>query len=69
MARLLEQEGIFYFFKHEEGKHTLVLGDRVSAYKDCVENEVKLAGAAAAPNHLTSWGHRYAVRSGPVVPF
>jgi type VI secretion system secreted protein VgrG len=64
VARLLEQEGIFYFFKHEEGKHTLVLGDRVSAYKDCPEKEVKLAAAAAAPNHLTSWEHRHAVRSG-----
>ncbi len=25
VSRLLEEEGIFYFFKHEDGKHTLVL--------------------------------------------
>jgi type VI secretion system secreted protein VgrG len=27
VSRLLEQEGIFYFFKHENGKHTLMLAD------------------------------------------
>ncbi len=26
-SRLMEEEGIFYFFKHESGKHTLVLAD------------------------------------------
>jgi len=27
LSRLLEQEGIYYFFVHEEGKHTMVLAD------------------------------------------
>jgi type VI secretion system secreted protein VgrG len=27
VSRLMEEEGIFYFFKHEESKHTLVLCD------------------------------------------
>jgi len=27
ISRLLEQEGIYYYFKHEENKHTLVLAD------------------------------------------
>ncbi|MDR1362343.1 MAG: type VI secretion system tip protein VgrG [Holosporaceae bacterium] len=26
-SRLMEDEGVFYFFKHEKGKHTLVLSD------------------------------------------
>jgi type VI secretion system secreted protein VgrG len=29
LSRLLEQEGIFYFFEHSENKHTLVLCDDV----------------------------------------
>jgi type VI secretion system secreted protein VgrG len=29
----LEEEGIFYFFEHEEKKHTLVFGDSYNAYK------------------------------------
>jgi type VI secretion system secreted protein VgrG len=35
ISRLLEDEGICYFFKHENGKHTLVLGDSDSSYKTC----------------------------------
>ncbi len=32
-SRLMEQEGIYYFFKHEQGKHTLVLADSRSAHE------------------------------------
>lgn len=35
VSRLLEDQGIFYFFRHEDGKHTLVLGDDASAFADC----------------------------------
>lgn len=30
--RLMEQEGIYTFFEHEDGKHTLVLADSISAH-------------------------------------
>ena len=32
ISRLLEQTGIFYFFEHTQGKHTLVMGDRPGAH-------------------------------------
>jgi len=32
VSRLMEQEGINYFFEHENGKHTLVLADATSAH-------------------------------------
>jgi type VI secretion system secreted protein VgrG len=35
VSRLMEEYGIFYFFKHEQGKHTMVLGDSPSANPDC----------------------------------
>ena len=35
VSRLLEEEGIFYFFEHADGKHTLVLGDAASVFADC----------------------------------
>ncbi|PZR73832.1 MAG: type VI secretion system tip protein VgrG [Chthoniobacterales bacterium] len=35
VSRLLEEEGVFYFFEHTEEKHTLVLADRKSAFNDC----------------------------------
>lgn len=33
VCRLMEQEGIYFFFIHEDGKHTLVLADSPSAHK------------------------------------
>jgi type VI secretion system secreted protein VgrG len=33
VTRLMEQEGIYYFFQHENGKHSLVLADSVSAHE------------------------------------
>lgn len=35
VSRLMEQEGIFYFFDHDKDKHTLVLADRPGAHKPC----------------------------------
>ena len=32
VSRLLEQEGIYYYFKHEENKHILVLADSYGAH-------------------------------------
>jgi type VI secretion system secreted protein VgrG len=33
VSRLMEQEGIYYFFRHEQGKHTLVLADGYGAHQ------------------------------------
>ncbi len=35
VSRLMEDEGIHYFFKHEDGKHTLVLADDSTAHPPC----------------------------------
>jgi type VI secretion system secreted protein VgrG len=35
ISRLLEDEGIFYFFEHDQDKHTLVLADQPTAFVDC----------------------------------
>jgi type VI secretion system secreted protein VgrG len=35
ISRLMEDEGIYYFFKHEDGKHTLVLGDDIAQSPPC----------------------------------
>lgn len=33
VSRLMEQEGIYYYFKHESDKHTLVLSDSISSHE------------------------------------
>jgi len=35
ISRLLEEEGICYFFEHEEKKHTLILADAPDKHKPC----------------------------------
>ncbi len=35
VSRLMEQEGIFYFFEHQRGKHTLVFADANSVFHPC----------------------------------
>ena len=32
VSRLMEQEGIYYYFKHAEGQHTLILADSYAAH-------------------------------------
>src|SRR5688572_17290419 len=33
VSRLMEEEGIYYYFKHEDGKHTLMLCDLCSSHQ------------------------------------
>ncbi len=33
VQRLMEEEGIYYFFKHEEGKHSMVIADSAGAHE------------------------------------
>ncbi|HHW4413753.1 type VI secretion system tip protein VgrG [Citrobacter freundii] len=48
VSRLLEQEGIFWFFTHAQGKHTLVLADDNSAFPPITgEKKVKYLAAAS----------------------
>ncbi len=40
VSRLLEEEGIWYFFKHEDGKHTIVLADVPNRHTPCPMQEI-----------------------------
>ncbi|MCB2181923.1 MAG: type VI secretion system tip protein VgrG [Desulfobulbaceae bacterium] len=47
VSRLLEEEGIFYFFEHEDDKHTMVLADHPGIHAPCQGQEIanfKLSG-------------------------
>lgn len=69
VARLLEHEGIFYYFRHEADKHVLVLGDSTAAYKPAKEDKARFAGPqsfAEVDDNLTGWQHLYEYRSGKV---
>ncbi|MGV8073233.1 MAG: type VI secretion system Vgr family protein [Syntrophobacteraceae bacterium] len=39
VSRLMEEEGIYYYFEHDRGKHTLVLVDSSGRHKPCPHQE------------------------------
>lgn len=66
-SRLLEEEGIYYYFKHDKGKHELVLTDHVGGVYDCPDAEVTLLSNLSQPestDNLLAWSHNYQFTSG-----
>jgi len=49
VSRLMEEEGIFYFFEHSEEGHTLIIADDSSAIQECQGQEVfRIAATSTA---------------------
>ena len=70
VSRLLEQEGIYYFFEHEESKHTLVLADSPSSHKSIDGDGTLLfrpPDVASGDEQITKWQHHVAVQPGKLV--
>ncbi len=55
LLRRLEEEGHFFWFRHERGKHTLVVGDHPSAYDGGTETRVRLAFGSSDAEHIHDW--------------
>jgi type VI secretion system secreted protein VgrG len=67
VSRLMEEEGIFYYFEHSKEKHTLILCDSPSGYFDVSETEVQYTPIGQSQfKQLTSWRHVYEFRPGRV---
>lgn len=64
VSRLMESEGMFYYFRHESGKHELVVADASSAYKDCPEKRIDYFPGDRTADHISHWDHNYEFRSG-----
>jgi len=71
VARLLEQEGIYWYFEHTDGAHKLILVDSSSAH-DAAPNydSVKyVENAASAPDkeYISDWTFHESVHTGKTV--
>jgi type VI secretion system secreted protein VgrG len=68
VSRLMEEEGIFYFFEHEEDKHTLVLADSPNEFKPCPYQPTAVyssdRGAENLGNVIRDWQLSQEVRPG-----
>jgi type VI secretion system secreted protein VgrG len=70
ISRLMEEEGIGYFFEHQEDNHVLVLADAPAAHAP-IEGESTLVfrpplGALAMGEHVSRFRYAEKVRSGKV---
>lgn len=54
VSRLMEQEGIYYYFKHEKDKHILILADSPQSHDP-------ILGESTIPYHLNGLGHKNAM--------
>jgi len=69
VSRLMEEEGIYYFFEHENGKHTMVLADHRSIHQSCPEAQVRYQhtigeGALHLESLVYEWRYEQELRTG-----
>jgi type VI secretion system secreted protein VgrG len=68
ISRLMEMEGIYYFFTHVEGRHTMVLADSYDAHALAREEEILYIppGKVVRPDleHIAEWTISHEVRPG-----
>jgi type VI secretion system secreted protein VgrG len=70
LSRLLEHEGIFYYFEHSENKHVMVLTDDVGDCKPVADYDsvpfypATLSDAMRERDHLSSWSFQKSFQPG-----
>ena len=70
VSRLMEQEGIYFFFKHTAGKHTLILCDDyashnpLEAYAEIPYVPPTESGASRWRDYIHGWKFRRSIRPG-----
>ena len=82
VSRLMEEEGLYYYFKHEQGKHTLVITDNRSSHEPLegfeelvynptgerdVQHEDNDDEGGSTGGGIISWRQRKTLRSGSTV--
>jgi len=64
VSRLMEEEGIFYYFRHSKSGHRLIAGDDSSTYYTCEDTDIELQSNSDLVRHISQWIPRNEFRSG-----
>lgn len=64
VSRLLEDDGISYFFTHDQDKHVLILSDRKNAYDEVAETGLEYSKGSSPSAQISFWEHSYAFKKG-----
>ncbi len=64
LTRRFEEDGLFYWFSHEEGKHKLHVADSAAGWLGPSpsakgETKVRLAQGSSDRNHINEWARRF----------
>lgn len=59
VSRLLEEEGIAYYFAQENESHKLILTDQTTTYKNCKEAKVGYSKGNKPGSQINQWQHQY----------
>jgi type VI secretion system secreted protein VgrG len=64
VSRLMEEAGIFYFFRHENDRHVLVIADRNVSFSELPDPQLNYMPSTTRSGLVTRWEHTYAFRPG-----
>lgn len=64
VSRLLEEDGIAYYFIHTDGKHELILVDQTNSYSDVAETNLEYSQGSSPQSQLHSWERQYNFKKG-----
>jgi len=65
VSRLMEEVGIFYFFRHEDDRHVLVIADKNIGFRPLPDQQLIYAPPGdPRSGNITQWEHNYDFRPG-----
>jgi len=64
ISRLLEEDGIAYYFEQKDDKHTMHIVDAVNAYQACSETDLTYSRGSEATSSISRWEHLHEFRKG-----
>ena len=71
VCRLMEQAGIFYFFRHEENRHVLIIADKNVTFQDLLEKRLTYSPSSTASGivpglerQVQQWEHTFDFQPG-----
>jgi type VI secretion system secreted protein VgrG len=60
----MEEVGIFYFFRHEDDRHILVIADKNVSFRPLPDQQLIYAPGNLQSGHVIQWEHSYDFRPG-----
>ena len=63
VSRLMEETGIFYFFRHDNDRHVLVVADKNVSFTGRPDQQL-VYGPSTRRSHVTLWEHNFEFRPG-----